>query len=305
MDDMLSDPNASYLARKFQHYNGWNFAVKTGTTNDSFDGLMASWSTQYTAVTWVGYHTRNKAMTGFMENMTTPIIRDWMQGAHDMLGIKPVNWTRPSDIKVLPAFVVTTHVGASSREPSPSTDIFPSWYNPPKSGGNDQAIDLVSGKLATPCTPPLAKKSGADNGQNNFSADVFMGATNNSTSPQQTSGAVDDVHSCNDAQPSLTLTPPGDPNNPSCHDQTDCTFTIAVSSGKYPLMGGTYTAEPAGTASILVNGQVVKTVPIDSPDVWNYSFDYAPTDNNPITVEVQVADSVLYSASKSVNVDIN
>src|SRR5690606_29783022 len=88
--DMLSDPNASYLGRKFHNYKGWKFAIKTGTTNDSLDGLMASWSTRYTAIAWVGHHTRTVEMRGFMENMTTPIIRPWMQGAHD--GLDPVNW---------------------------------------------------------------------------------------------------------------------------------------------------------------------------------------------------------------------
>jgi membrane peptidoglycan carboxypeptidase len=48
VNDMASDPRASYLptSYKFQRYKGWNFAVKTGTTNDGYDGLMASWSTK-------------------------------------------------------------------------------------------------------------------------------------------------------------------------------------------------------------------------------------------------------------------
>jgi len=303
LDDMLSDPNASYLGRKFQHYKGWNFAVKTGTTNDSFDGLMASWSTQYTAVTWVGYHTRNKAMTGFMENMTTPIIRGFMEGAHDMLmsaGVKPVNWNKPSDIKTLPAFVVTAHVGASSHEPSPSTDIFPSWYNPPKAGNGDQTIDLVSGKTATSCTPDLAKKTlGADSNHDTFSVDAFFGKTPSSGSTAPTTDATDDVHNCNDTLPDLTLSAPS-----SCQDASDCIFTVAASKGTYALSGGTYTTAPAGTASLLVNGQVVGTVdiPADTGDVWNHSFTYDPSTSGisgNATVTVQIVDSVLYSTQKS------
>src|SRR5262249_6027940 len=74
VNDMASDPNASYLpgscsattctslrggGYKFQRDNGWHFAVKTGTTNNGFDGLMTSWSTQFAVVSWVGNHTRN------------------------------------------------------------------------------------------------------------------------------------------------------------------------------------------------------------------------------------------------------
>src|SRR3989344_4794098 len=109
--DMLSDPNASYFpgGQKIHRYKGWNFALKTGTTNDAKDGLLMGFSTKYAVGVWVGYHSRQKAMSGFMENMTRPIWVGWMNEAHNNL--KPENWTQPSSVQVLPAFVVTTHVG--------------------------------------------------------------------------------------------------------------------------------------------------------------------------------------------------
>lgn len=298
MDDMLSDPNASYLSRKFQRYKGWNFAVKTGTTNDAFDGLMASWSTQYTAVTWVGYHDRNKHMTGFMENMTTPIIRGWMEGAHDKLGIKPVNWNKPSTIKTLPAFVVRSHVGVGSVEPSPSDDIFPGWYTPRKGDGTVQTLDVVSNKTATSCTPDLAKKTDGGDSHNAFSVDPFAPGANNDGSSTDSS-AADDVHNCNDTKPSITLTAPA-----SCHDASDCTFTVTVTQGTHPLSGGSYTAAPASSVTLTINGQEVETVPIptNASDLWTHSFSYAPTAPGNATVQAQVVDSVLYSSSDSADV---
>lgn len=299
--DMLSDSRASYLGNAFHTYDGWKFAIKTGTTNDSFDGLMASWSTQYTAVTWVGYHTRNKAMTGFMETMTRPIMRGWMQGAHKKLkdaGIKPINWEKPSGIKSLPAFVIRTHVGGSSKEPSADTDIYPSWYNPPKEGGS-QTIDLVSNKTATDCTPELARNKQDGASHNNFLVDVFSGATN---STAQTSESVDDIHNCNDTKPELTLSVPT-----SCEDENDCIFTVAVTKGTHALSGGSYITAPAGTASLIVNGQVVDTVQIPDGigDVWNYNFTYSPPSNGNAEVRVQIVDSVLYSATASESVQFN
>src|SRR5690606_28531660 len=71
--DILSDPNASYFpaGRKPQVFNNgkgtWKFAVKTGTTNDAKDGWMMGYSTKYSAGVWVGYHTRQQAMSGTME----------------------------------------------------------------------------------------------------------------------------------------------------------------------------------------------------------------------------------------------
>jgi membrane peptidoglycan carboxypeptidase len=56
---MLEDPNASYFpaGRKPHRYNGWKFAMKTGTTNDAKDGWMMGFSAKYAAGVWVGYHT--------------------------------------------------------------------------------------------------------------------------------------------------------------------------------------------------------------------------------------------------------
>jgi penicillin-binding protein 1A len=286
LNDMLSDPRASYLSRKFHDYKGWDFAIKTGTTNDSFDGLMGSWSTKYTALTWVGYHTRNKAMTGFMENMTTPIIRTWMEGAHD--GLEPKKWERPSGVKTLPAFVVTQHVGVGSREPSPSNDLYPSWYKPPSSDNNSSAIDLVSNKAATECTPELARKTQEGGNHNIFSADPFVGLPGSSSSPD----SKDDVHNCNDKLPEPTLTD-------NCDSVNDCSFTVTVTRGTHPLIDESYTAAPAGTVTLIINGQTVSTKKINDSGADTIVFDeddFTVSSNN-FQVQARVVDSVLYSSN--------
>lgn len=310
VDDMASDPKASYLPGsctdttcrqfsqgggnfKFQRYNGWHFAVKTGTTNSGFDGLMASWSTQYTALTWVGYHTRNKTMVGpGMEYMTEPIVRSWMQGAHDKVSGSPVNWQAPAGLKTLPAFVVRNHVGIGSQEPSPDKDIFPSWYVAPKGGsGGNATIDKVSNKLATSCTPDLAKQTEGGANVNSFSADIFFGTTASSSGTNE----QDDVHNCNDVKPDITIT------QGACTDPNKCNFTVAVTQGTHDLSGGSYTSTPAGTVIILVNGQQVATMPMptDSGGSFNYTFAAVPVSDGQ-QVQAQVVDSVLYSASDTV-----
>jgi membrane peptidoglycan carboxypeptidase len=302
--NMLNDPNASYMnserKKDFHHYKGWEFAVKTGTTNYNFDGLMASWSTQYTVATWIGLtNNRDEAhrMKGFMENMTTPIVKGWMQQAHDKLGGKPINWTRPSSIKVLPAFRIMAGFGTGAVMPSSETDLFPGWYTPPKSEGNSTGtpIDLVSKKLATTCTPELAKKiDSTSQNQNQFLVDIFTskGALKNTASTS--SDAADDVHNCNDSPPSITLTTPDE-----CTNSSDCVFTVATTSGTHPLSGGAYMDPPASTIALIVNDQTVDTIqiPASSPSIFNYSFHYQPTEVGSATVRVQVVDSVLYSNS--------
>lgn len=293
VDSMISDPNASYLANKPQRYNGWNFGIKTGTTNDAKDGLMMGISTKYAAGVWVGYHSRTRSMSGFMETMTQPILQGWMDAVHKNL--KPVNWTQPGDIQTLPAFVVTSHVGGYSREPSPSTDIFPSWYKPPSGTTSSQTIDKVSNKLATNCTPDLAKQTqGGNASANKFSIDTFYGAAASSGS----SSAQDDVHSCSDTKPAIVSFFIGgqdasDGGTLQC-DST-CTITTAASAGTHPFNDSNYPQFP-GTVNLQVNGQTVQSSAVSDPSD-TVTFTYQGSGSAQISI--QVIDSVLYSTQSA------
>lgn len=283
INDILSDPKASYLsgAFKFHSYKGWKFAIKTGTTNDNYDGLMTSWSTQYAAVSWVGHHTRNIELTTGMERVTGPLTKGIMQYAHDQLNTKAENWTAPSGIKTQPAYVVRNHVGLGSVEPSPSNDIYPSWYKQ-KSGNTSQTIDKVSGKLATSCTPESAKQTSGGANANIFSADIFVGGDNSSNVT-----STDDVHNCHDSKPSVTVTAP-----PACSMSTGCTVTVTVSQGTHALSSEKF----AGTVNFYVNGNKVQSQGV-SASPSTLTFTYTPTAAGPGTFKAEVIDSVLYSGS--------
>ena len=294
VDNMASDPNASYLPSgfyKWHRYNGWTNAIKTGTTNNGFDGLMMSWNTQFAVGSWVGYHTRNVSLSTFMEVLTTPLARGMMTYALDSLHTTPVSWSQPSGIKTLPAFVVRSHVGVGSIEPGPATDLYPSWYQPKGSSSNaSQTTDKVSGKAATSCTPNLAKQTLSGNSApNSFSIDVFYGLPAGGTSSSSAASGSDDVHSCSDAKPSITLTAPD-----TC--TSSCTFTATASQGSHPLNDSQYAQFP-GTINFLVNGQVVKTVIFSDSSVTTQSITYTPTSSGSATITAQVIDSVLYDAT--------
>jgi membrane peptidoglycan carboxypeptidase len=283
MTDMLSDPNASYLRtdRKFHRFQGWHFGIKTGTTNDAKDGWMMSVSTKYAAGIWVGHHTGNVEMTGAMENMTQPLLQGWMQGAHK--DQKPVNWTQPSGIKRLPAFVVRSKISNQAEVvPSPAEDIYPSWYQPPKaSSGGSQTIDIVSNKVATSCTPELAKKTEGNANANSFSADIFKGNVGTANT-----SASDDIHKCEDEKPELDLTAPS-----TC--TITCTITVTVTQGTHALSSDAY----PGTVNLLVDGQKVDAKPVStSPSTVN--FTYKPAASGTVTIQAQVVDSVLYSTAR-------
>lgn len=288
IDDILSDPNASYLkpSRKFHHYKGWKFGIKTGTTNDNKDGLMMSFSTQYAAGVWVGYHNRNIEMSTPMENMTQPILQGWMEGAHDPL--KPVDWVKPNGVQTLPAYIVRNHFSSQYEvTPSPSQDLFPSWYKQSSKSNTSKTVDKVSGKLATSCTPDLAKDNQNGANDNVFSADIFVGTNNSSAS------GMDDVHHCDDAKPQVTLTAPT--NCPS----TGCTITAAVTQGTHPITSDKF----PGAVDLYINGQKVQSQGINTSPA-NIYFTYTPSGTGVVNVEVKVTDSVLYEASDSTSMTI-
>ncbi|HSX24028.1 MAG TPA: transglycosylase domain-containing protein [Candidatus Saccharimonadales bacterium] len=279
VDDMISDPNPSYFpgGNKPQRYKGWKFGVKTGTTNDSKDGLMMMMSTQYAAGVWVGYHNRQRVMSGFMEVMTQPIVGGWMKAMHDPL--TPVDRVKPSGLQTLPAFIVRSHVGNGSVEPSTATDLFPSWYKQPgKASGANQNIDTVSNKLATECTPQRAIKQVSNADSNTFSVDKFVGGGAAAGTTQE----KDDVHKCDDAKPAVSLTQSGN------------TLTASVVAGTHPLSSDQF----PGTVNFMVDGQVVYSAPVsnDNPTA-TYTFDQNFSGDKTFTA--QVIDSVLYDGSSN------
>jgi membrane peptidoglycan carboxypeptidase len=276
--DMMSDPNASYFPanRKPQRYTNsqgtWKFSMKTGTTNDGKDGWMVGFSTQYAAGVWVGYHTRRVVMSGTMENMTQPIWQGWMQGVHKDL--KPVDREKPADLQTLPAYVIHSHVGIGSVEPSPATDLFPAWYKQTsKTSGAPHNIDVISNKLATDCTPDLAKKSVTDAQANVFSADKFQNPTATGSTTEN-----DDVHLCTDVKPSLDAI---------SIDNSDI-VSVTVHQGTHPLSS----ADHQGTVNFIAGGQVLQTFNVDS-DGQAVTYDASGQPAGTV-ISAQIVDSVLY-----------
>ncbi len=292
VDHMASDPNASYLPAgyyKWHNYNGWRTAIKTGTTNNGFDGLMMAWNTQFAVGSWVGYHTRNKALSGAMEYSTTPLTKGFMTAALDSLHTQPVNWTEPAGIQHLPGYVMRTHVGIGSVEPSPSTEIFPSWYKPRSSSSQSVTIDKVSGKQATNCTPSLAKETlGGNAAPTTFSADIFYPPGAGASSTSANTSASDDVHNCGDSRPTINLT---------VNDNGDgtYTFTAFVQAGSHPLNDSKYPQYP-GTVNFLLNGQQIASKKVTDPSDTQ-SVTYTPSSSGSGTVTAQVIDSVLYDTT--------
>jgi penicillin-binding protein 1A len=323
VDNMASDPRASYLpgsctattctplyanGYKFQRDDGWTLAVKTGTTNSGYDGLMASWSPEWATVSWVGNHTRNVDITSrtgtTMEYLTEPLTRGVMEAA--ISGEKPVAWQVPKDIKYLPAYIQRSHIHYGDEEPGPSLDYFPSWYI----GGGGQGakntsavIDKVSGLTATSCTPTAAKETVYNGNTADWNIDIFAGgkqSVNVTPTSSSSSTAVDNVHNCNDSPPQITLTVTG--SNGQTNDCTNsCTITATVTQGTHQLTDPQYPNYP-GTVTFTLNGQTINTQNVTtSPST--VTFNYTPTFAGTGQLTATVTDSVLYSGNDSATVN--
>ena len=284
ISDILSDPNPSYFSVKPHRFNGdkgtWKFALKTGTTNDSKDGLMIGFSTKYAAGVWVGYHDHTRSMTGSMENMTLPIWQGWMRAVHK--DIAPVERPKPAGVQTLPAFVITRHVGYGSIEPSPATDLYPLWYLNKNATNKRQTIDVISSKLATECTPNLAKKTLDTSGASAFSGDTFVGGGVNTEEK-------DDIHLCSDSRPTVSVSVAKGSGN-------SFSLSATLGQGTHKLAGNS--DKGAGKINFLVDGQIVESfVIVDGQNT--YTTTYTPTAAGTKSVTAQVIDSVMYDATST------
>ena len=324
MNNMLSDPRATYLpgsctnytctplvpggyGYKWERYNGWDIAVKTGTQNSDMSGLMAGWTTQYAAISWAGYHTINRPLApGTMEKITEPMTRTFLEGALNSLHMKPVNWVQPSNIKVVPAFVQRAHVGLGSEEPGPAKELFPYWYKVPSGTSTTQVIDKVSGGIATQCTPADAKETiSSAYSASIFSVDKFYPPNQTASSKSNNVTYYDNVHNCSDAMPTITLTAPSQ----CTYDGTGtgCPITVTATQGTHPLGGSNF----GGDISLSINGAIVKVFNINnsitgSPpnEIATATYNYVPTSSGTISVKATVTDSVLYQATQSSSMQV-
>ncbi|HEY1645422.1 MAG TPA: transglycosylase domain-containing protein [Candidatus Saccharimonadales bacterium] len=317
INSILDDPKATYLpaGQKFQDIDGWDIAVKTGTENQEYNGVMTAWNTQYAVVGFAGYHTLDKQLTpGLFEAITEPITKSWLEQVLGGISGKPVNWTAPTGIKTLAGYVQPYFSDYGAEFPGPTNDLYPSWYAGKGASIPASTIDKVSGYLATTCTPTLAKETVGGGSSSSFSIDIFYpksypdmaaleGNTGGTTATSTTQ--TDNVHNCNDTKPSVTVTPSlnGD-NNTVCDGS--CSITVAATAGSHPLSGGSYTTAPAGTIAISLNGNTICTINIPPDQSQNFndsSCVYSPTTTGSGTLTATVVDSVLYSTSDSVTLN--
>lgn len=314
MADILSDNNAKrYVFNNILDINngcGNNSAtncihsgVKTGTTEHFNDAWTMGFTPDMTAGVWVG-NNDNSPMNDAAAAIAAPVWRSYMNKVHKAEGkTRTEAFKRPEGIKTLTLDRKTGRQVSQATGADTFTDIFPSWYTPMTSvGGRSAEIDKVSGKLATQCTPALAR-------QTSYSSAVVPEISSKDPAYSQwlsamqargiaTSGASlptdsDNVHDCEDIKPRVTIS--GATGGGPTYN-----LNVQVTLGTF---GTTKTGNSPAQLQVYFDDQVISTQQVGASG--SYEVRYQPTSAGAHTFKAVITDSGLYQASDDATVNVS
>ena len=302
MNDILSDTSVRF-SQRFNLDNAVA-AVKTGTTDDFKNNLIVGFSRKVAFGAWMGHHDITQS---FGESYTTEpksiIFREFMEPYHKNLpAAETKGWTAPKGIQRVRVNLQTGYAVAPGSEAEPDSvgssrvDIYPSWYEPAFSPPPEQVvvIDRVTGKLATECTPLLARQYGRGGGIKAEipETDPFysnwidpVAAALEVIVVHGTSDEVDDFHSCDDLPPQIVL-------GGSDFCQGSCLLTAEVSAGTHDLT----------SVEFLIDDQPIPNSYFELSDsLATVNFQFEPTVNSDLTeITAKVLDEALYTTSTTI-----
>lgn len=277
-------------------FSGRPVAIKTGTTENFRDAWTMGYTPSLVTGVWVG-NNDGRSMGGAAGAIAAPVFHDYM--ATVLAGTPVEQFTRPSGIQEV------TLDGDTGRLPTDTTktrrtDIFPSWYKPiPATQTRSAVVDKVSGKLATDCTPELAKETRyaseihaeippTDIAFSRWEPPVqelakTLGYNNGGTIPTES----DDVHHCNDTKPVANLTVSEISNGV-------VRITANWTSGTFPV----------NKLDIAMDGQIISTQQISSGSDKPYEFQYN-AGNGTHNFKETVTDTGLYQDEDAKTLDIS
>ncbi len=299
MADMLSDNNAKHdifgnllslnnVCPTNANTNCVHAGVKTGTTENFNDAWTMGFTPDIVAGVWVGRNDGHPMPGGLAAaNVAAPIWKDYMNG---VIGGKQTDaFAKAPGIKTV-TLDKSTGRAVTSGTKNQTVDMFPSWYTPMNSADSKSAvIDKLSGKLATNCTPELAKDT-------QYSSAILPEITQSENSTQYqlwltalqhagyTTGggdlptATDDKHSCDDTKPTVNIVGAlgGGPYS----------FSVQVTSGTFT----------ANKLDVYFDDQVISTQIINGSG--SYPVDnYSPSTTGSHTFKATVTDAGYYQAS--------
>jgi len=311
--DMLSDNNAKRYVflndLDIKHGCGNNQSTgcihdgsKTGTTEHFNDAWTIGFTPEVVAGVWVG-NNDNSPMTSAAADIAAPLWRTFMNSIYSDAGKTSTDaFVKPAGIKSITLDKQTGRL-PTDKTTDKTTDLFPSWYVPMNAAsGKTATIDKLSKKLATNCTPELARDTV-------YSSAIVPEIS--ATDPEYaawlagmvskglaTSGAViptesDDLHSCSDVKPTAQI------DSVSQQGSLGYLVTVSASIGTF---GTDKSPGSAATLQVYLDDQIISTQQITSSG--DYQVSSTPTVGSH-TFKAVITDSGLYQSSDSKTVAIS
>jgi membrane peptidoglycan carboxypeptidase len=267
--------------------------VKTGTTEKFNDAWTMGFTQDVTAGVWVGNNDGSPMGGLAAADIAAPIWKAYMNAIIN--GKANSAFPKASGIKTV-TLDKQTGRSVTSGTKNTTVDIFPSWYTAMSStGGKNAQVDKVSGKLATDCTPPLARDTvyssailpeitKADNPSQFQLWLTALQRAGYSTSGGDLPTDPDDKHSCDDVKPTVNIVGAngGGPYN----------FTAQVESGTFG----------ANKLQVYFDDQIISTQEISGSG--SYPVTYSPTQTGSHTFKAVVTDAGLYQATDEQTVNV-
>jgi membrane peptidoglycan carboxypeptidase len=269
-----------------------HYGVKTGTTEHFNDAWTVGFTQNVTAGVWVG-NNDNAPMSGAAADIAAPVWREYMNLI--LKGQANDAWKAPTGIKTVTLDKDTGRLPAAASK-NLSTDVFASWYVPMSSANGTKAtVDKVSGLLATECTPTLAQDVAYSSAilpeityaENSTQYNLWLKAlqaAGYSSSGGTLPTTSDNVHSCDDVKPIVTISGAtgGGPYN----------FDVKVTLGAF---GTTKPGIGSAQLQVLFDDQIISTQAIANSGT--YPISYTPTTKGSHTFKAVVTDTGFYQGS--------
>lgn len=242
LSDMMADPAARSALHGRYVYGidipGVKTATKTGTSDKDGkpkDLWVASYSPVLAMTTWVG-NPDTRVLNNANSSIPAPIIGDVMSFAHNEIYAKDGRW-KPGDWFTQPAGVQNI-----------AGELYPSWYNKSQAQSREKMVfDKVSKKKATDCTPEGARIEVDVTGYTDPVTKRKVFLANDGYDPQKD----DDVHSCGDAKPNVSLSPSSNGKQ----------IVVNYANGRYPLKTVVVSVNGTEIANLSVSSSGSTTVP--------------------------------------------
>ncbi|GAC1602586.1 MAG: hypothetical protein NVS3B29_05940 [Candidatus Saccharimonadales bacterium] len=274
---------------------------KTGTTEHFNDAWTMGFTPDIVGGVWVG-NNDNRSMNGAAADIAAPVWRAFMNSVLNGTPNEP--FARPDGIKTV-TLDKTSGRSVTAGTKTQTVDIFPSWYTPMGSvGGKSVSIDKVSGKLATECTPALAKQTAyssailpeitqAENPSQYSQWLKALISAGYSTTGGDLPTASDDAHSCSDAKPTVNIVGAtgGGPYN----------FNVDVKLGDF---GTTKTGIGNATLSVYFDDQVISTQVVNGSSSYPVSCSSSCSALGSHTFKAVFTDTGLYQATDEQSVTV-